>query len=120
MLAVGTNALRTQASRGLTNNDNLSVSFYMALPFTPSFVDLRRSGGSFPNKGAIFKNPGLANSLEQIARGGRDAYYAAEDGWALHTVDGSRAAHVEHTVAVTEDGPRVLTAPRRPAAPRPS
>lgn len=29
--------------------------------------------------------------------------------WALSSTDGSRAAHVEHTVAVTADGPRVLT-----------
>ena len=34
------------------------------------------------------------------------------DGWTLRSADGSRAAHVEHTVAVTADGPRILTAPR--------
>ena len=32
------------------------------------------------------------------------------DGWTLRTTDGSRAAHAEHTVAITKDGPRVLTA----------
>jgi methionyl aminopeptidase len=32
------------------------------------------------------------------------------DGWTLRSVDGSRAAHVEHTVAITDDGPVVLTA----------
>jgi len=32
------------------------------------------------------------------------------DGWTLRSVDGSRAAHFEHTVAVTPDGPLVLTA----------
>ncbi|CAM5664311.1 hypothetical protein GCM10010345_78220 [Streptomyces canarius] len=32
------------------------------------------------------------------------------DGWTLRTNDGSRAARVEHTVAITEDGPRVRTA----------
>ena len=32
--------------------------------------------------------------------------------WTLRSADGSRAAHVEHTVAVTDDGPRILTAPR--------
>lgn len=42
--------------------------------------------------------------------GGRDRYRTARDGWALHTVDGSRAAHTEHTVAITDEGPRVLTA----------
>ncbi|MEY9929663.1 methionine aminopeptidase [Catenulispora sp. GP43] len=36
---------------------------------------------------------------------------ATPDGWTLLTTDGSRAAHVEHTIAVTDDGPRVLTRP---------
>ena len=31
------------------------------------------------------------------------------DGWTLRSADGSRTAHVEHTIAVTEDGPLVLT-----------
>lgn len=43
--------------------------------------------------------------------GGRDGYRVDEDGWTLRSADGSRAAHVEHTVAVTPDGPRVLTLP---------
>ena len=43
--------------------------------------------------------------------GGRDDYVTDEDGWALRTVDGSRAAHAEHTVAITADGPLVLTVP---------
>lgn len=33
------------------------------------------------------------------------------DGWTLRTTDGSRAAHLKHTVAVTESGPRILTLP---------
>jgi methionyl aminopeptidase len=44
-----------------------------------------------------------------LIAGGRDDYHAAKDGWTLRTNDGSRAAHVEHTVAITEAGPRVLT-----------
>lgn len=43
--------------------------------------------------------------------GGHDDYRTAPDGWTLCTVDGSRAAHIEHTVAVTEEGPRILTLP---------
>jgi methionyl aminopeptidase len=43
--------------------------------------------------------------------GGRDGYRLDDDGWTLRTGDGSRAAHVEHTVAVAEDGPVILTAP---------
>jgi methionyl aminopeptidase len=45
-----------------------------------------------------------------LVAGGGDGYYAAPDGWTLRTHDGSRAAHVEHTVAITDSGPRVLTA----------
>jgi methionyl aminopeptidase len=32
-----------------------------------------------------------------------------EDGWSVVTADGSLSAHFEHTIAVTEDGPEVLT-----------
>ena len=34
-----------------------------------------------------------------------------EDGWTVVTADGARAVHWEHSVAITEDGPRVLTLP---------
>ena len=43
------------------------------------------------------------------ARGNRTA--VLDDGWTVVTVDGSRAAHWEHTIAVTDDGPQVLTLP---------
>jgi methionyl aminopeptidase len=33
------------------------------------------------------------------------------DGWTVVTADGSRAAHFEHTVAITDSGPEVLTLP---------
>lgn len=42
--------------------------------------------------------------------GGTDGFHAAPDGWTLRTDDGSRAAHTEHTVAITRTGPRILTA----------
>jgi methionyl aminopeptidase len=62
------------------------------------------------DRGMVLR-PGLVLAIEPMfLAGGDDGYYSADDGWALCTVDGSRAAHVEHTVAVTEDGPRVLTA----------
>ena len=41
--------------------------------------------------------------------GGRDAYLIDDDGWTLRSDDGSRGAHFEHTIAVTDDQPRVLT-----------
>ncbi|HET7551781.1 MAG TPA: SusC/RagA family TonB-linked outer membrane protein [Gemmatimonadaceae bacterium] len=48
-VGLSTNLIRTKAQRGLTNNDNASVSFYMVFPFTPSFVDLQPGAdGLFP------------------------------------------------------------------------
>jgi methionyl aminopeptidase len=41
--------------------------------------------------------------------GGHDDYYIGADGWSGCTADGSRAAHPEHTVAVIDEGPRILT-----------
>ena len=41
--------------------------------------------------------------------GGSDDIYLDADGWTVRTADGSRAAHAEHTIAVTRDGPLVLT-----------
>jgi methionyl aminopeptidase len=56
--------------------------------------------------------PGLVIAIEPwFLAGGRDLYRIDRDGWTIRSGDGSRAAHVEHTVAVTEDGPRVLTEP---------
>jgi TonB-dependent SusC/RagA subfamily outer membrane receptor len=57
-LSLQTNATTSLAQRGLTNNDNASVSFWMVFPFTPSFVDLRRSpDGSFPVNPFVASNP---------------------------------------------------------------
>lgn len=56
--------------------------------------------------------PGLVIAIEpSLMAGGEDEYRMAEDGWSVCSGDGSRSAHVEHTVAVTEDGPIVLTLP---------
>ena len=43
-----------------------------------------------------------------IGRGGSNIVLM-DDGWTIRTADGSLAAHFEHTVAITGDGPRVLT-----------
>jgi methionyl aminopeptidase len=54
--------------------------------------------------------PGLVLALEPMfMAGGQDRYLVDPDGWALRTSDSSLAAHVEHTVAITEEGPAVLT-----------
>jgi methionyl aminopeptidase len=43
-----------------------------------------------------------------ITAGGSEVVLA-NDGWTISTADGSLSAHFEHTVAVTDDGPRILT-----------
>lgn len=71
----------------------------------PHLPNRGRPGRGFPLR------PGLVLAIEpMLMAGGQDRYRTDPDGWTLRTVDGSRAAHIEHTVAVTEDGPRVLTA----------
>ncbi|WP_306316258.1 MULTISPECIES: type I methionyl aminopeptidase [unclassified Streptomyces] len=63
-----------------------------------------------PGRGMRLR-PGMALAIEpMLIGGGRDGYHEAADGWTLRTNDASRAAHAEHSVAVTEAGPRILTA----------
>ena len=65
--------------------------------------DGRRKRG-FPLK------PGLVIAIEPWFLETTDGIYTDPDGWTLRSADGSRGAHSEHTVAITEDGPVVLTA----------
>jgi methionyl aminopeptidase len=53
--------------------------------------------------------PGTTIAIEPMITAGTDDVFLAEDHWSISTTDGSLAAHFEHTVAVTEDGPRILT-----------
>ena len=69
-----------------------------------------------PNEGHAGRGrrlaPGLVIAIEPwFLAGGRDSYYIDGDGWTIRSGDGSRAAHAEHTVAITADGPQVLTLP---------
>ncbi|MDX6219602.1 MAG: methionyl aminopeptidase, partial [Frankiales bacterium] len=41
---------------------------------------------------------------------GTSGYRTKKDGWSIVTADGKRSAHFEHTVAITDDGPEILTA----------
>lgn len=64
-----------------------------------------------PGRGFPLRH-GLALAIEpMLMAGGRNEYRTDPDGWTLRTVDGTRAAHIEHTIAVTEEGPRILTLP---------
>ncbi len=54
--------------------------------------------------------PGLALAIEPMVTMGSPATRELDDGWTVVTIDGSYAAHFEHTVGITQDGPWVLTA----------
>ena len=54
---------------------------------------------------------GLVVAIEPMVTIGSPETAVLDDGWTVVTVDGGRAAHFEHTIAVTDDGPEVLTLP---------
>ena len=64
---------------------------------------------------------GMTIAIEPMITAGSSEVSMMDDGWTVRTVDGSMSAHFEHTVAVTDDGPRILTprvgVPGAPAAP---
>jgi methionyl aminopeptidase len=70
----------------------------------PHIVNDGRPGRGFPLR------PGLVIAIEPWFLHTTDEIYTDADGWTLRSADGSRGAHMEHTVAVTEDGPLILTA----------
>ena len=66
-----------------------------------------------PNYGDPGRGPrleeGMVFAIEPMVDAGAYDVVVAEDGWAIHTADGSLSAHFEHTVAVGKKGPQVLT-----------
>jgi methionyl aminopeptidase len=68
---------------------------------------------SVPNVGRAGTGPrlkaGLVIAIEPMFTTGSPAIDVGDDGWTIATRDGGLAAHFEHTIAVTPDGPRVLT-----------
>ena len=67
-----------------------------------------------PNYGQAGRGPvlaeGMALAIEPMLVLGRPETRVLDDGWTVVTADGTWAAHFEHTVAITADGPWVLTA----------
>jgi methionyl aminopeptidase len=53
--------------------------------------------------------PGMVLAIEPMVNAGGPEVRIGDDNWAVYSADGSLAAHFEFTVAVTEDGPRILT-----------
>ena len=62
-----------------------------------------------PGRGMVLE-PGIVLAVEPMVTLGGPEVYELDDGWTVETVDGRQASHWEHTVAVTADGPWVLTA----------
>lgn len=63
-----------------------------------------------PGRGPLLR-PGMVLAIEPMVTMGGPGVRILDDGWTAVTEDGSLAAHFEHTIAVTEDGPDVLTRP---------
>jgi methionyl aminopeptidase len=61
-----------------------------------------------PGRGPVLQ-PGMTLAIEPMINAGGAGVYLHEDEWSISTEDGSLSAHFEHTVAVTEAGPRILT-----------
>ena len=78
-----------------------------------------------PNFGHPGRGPrlqtGMTLAIEPMINAGRPEVVMEDDGWSITTADGSLSAHFEHTVAVTAEGPRILTLvgelPRIPGGP---
>jgi methionyl aminopeptidase len=62
-----------------------------------------------PGRGYPLK-PGLVIAIEPWFLHTTDEIFTDPDGWTLRSADGSRGAHMEHTIAITPDGPLILTA----------
>jgi methionyl aminopeptidase len=61
-----------------------------------------------PGRGPLLE-PGMVLAIEPMVNAGTHLVRIGDDNWAVYSQDGSLAAHFEFTVAITEDGPRVLT-----------
>ena len=68
-----------------------------------------------PNYGAAGRGlrlrAGMVLAIEPMLNAGKRTTRLLTDGWTVVTADGSRSAHFEHTVALTDHGPEVLTLP---------
>ncbi len=73
---------------------------YHEEPQIPNFGD--------PGRGPVLQS-GMTLAIEPMITAGGPDVYLHDDEWSISTQDGSMAAHFEHTVAVTDEGPLILT-----------
>jgi methionyl aminopeptidase len=64
-----------------------------------------------PGRGPAL-SPGMTLAIEPMINAGAPDVWVADDRWSISTNDGSLSAHFEHTVAVTDNGPLILTGPK--------
>jgi len=71
-----------------------------------------------PGRGPLLQE-GMTLAIEPMITAGGPEVFVHDDAWSISSVDESLAAHFEHTVAITADGPRVLTKPLEVSAAKP-
>ncbi|GJF06847.1 type I methionyl aminopeptidase [Pseudonocardia sp. D17] len=101
--AVEKAAYRDGADYGIVaeyGGHGIGTSMHMD-PFLPNFGDAGHG---------LRLRPGMALAIEPMITAGEPQTRELDDGWTVVTADGKRAVHWEHTVAITDDGPWVLTA----------
>lgn len=69
-------------------------------PFVPNF--------GMPGQGPLLK-PGMVIAIEPMFNEGKGDIVVDQDGWTIRTKDGSRSAHFEHTILITDGAPEILT-----------
>ena len=79
--------------------------FYHEDPHIPNFGQ--------PGRGPLLAE-GMTIAIEPMITAGSAEVFVHEDEWSISTEDGSLSAHFEHTVAITAEGPRILTESRVP------
>ena len=76
------------------------VQSFMKIPWSPNF--------GTPGRGVRLL-PGMTLAIEPMINQGTAQIKSMPDGWTVKTADGKLSAHFEHTVAITADGPQILT-----------
>jgi methionyl aminopeptidase len=76
---------------------------YHEAPQIPNF--------GMPGRGPVL-SPGMTLAIEPMINAGGPDVVVADDAWSIFSEDGSLSAHFEHTVALTQEGPRILTRAR--------
>ncbi|QGJ70921.1 Type I methionyl aminopeptidase [Planctomycetales bacterium 10988] len=74
-------------------------------PQVPNYVP-----SDFSRRNDFELRPGLVLAVEPMVNLGTDKTITEDDHWTVSTADGKASAHFEHTIAITEDGPLLLTA----------